>query len=815
MKQHFLPFTKETARLTGLLLLTCCISTSVFAQQATPQYKIDSLLDCLATKSFHLGTYHVKENKYNKGQAQWKESETYLKQLGKATDHIDFANVNLLHDKYSPVFSGKLPWRVTASTMNRSGEFLAMGSDRGNVTVFNINKLDAPVKRFQAEGEVIVELALCEYNKLGKKSVPDAPRYVVIGTKSHKVLVWDMQEDKIIYNGTVDASSMAFDNVFTAMIPKVYLLLSDNTFGKLTIMEEGVVQLDTLDKTDAVAYDCRSFDSPVSGDYLGVKTLKHYSIYDFAGESGESLHEYLMSSQTLEEEDRDLAPWDASRDGKYVVTYQPYRYVDRKKKPSALYVYAENELDYKKIKTSDHISCIDASRYPRMFCGRTTGGISYYDLDKGKKNYGWRAFDEPVQAVYYKTGKIIGVCCNGEFAVWMSSLKPKYIRNIPLDVDSVKAKAVMPLFDGLLHAVGCEDGRVRLYTRNSERKVGEFKLKTVSITAMTADNNVCLCADRKGQIWVVSLDNPNKIRQVKFHNRIREMVIIPGTSQVVSLDGDDFLVLWDYKTGKMLMSTKGKKEKYRRLVLCGDKQVAAGATGPHVALIDVVDNKLQLHKKLNVKEVIYDLAVNPSQSILAVGSNFNEVRFYSLNEQKWLDTVVHDGATQLLALSFINDDYICTGGKSKWLDLREVRTGELMTELWGRKRIWSDIKLDGSSRTLLTTSIEGDKVMAMPLDSYEWHREASHRINDYYAGYVDRLDVMPVWLYMEKMGFYPYAYALFPQVKNHIKDLPKDVLAFYYMRLGEWKKVQALKKTCGKNDKQVKAMINFVMKLQK
>lgn len=807
-------FSNKAARVGLFLLAACCISTNLQAQQASPQYNTDSLLNRLATKSFHLGRYQVKEYKYNKGTTEWKEAESYLKQLGKSTDHIDFANINVLNDRFSPIFSGKLPWRVTASTMNRSGAYLAMGGDMGNVAVLNIHKLDEPVRRFQIEGEEIVELALCEYNKLGKKSVPDAPRYVVIGTKSHKVLVWDMKEDKVIYNGAVEASTMAFDNVFTAMSPKVYLLLTDKSFGKLTIMDNGVVEVDTLDKTKTVAYDCRSFDSPVDGDYVGVKTQKHYSIHDFSGESGESLHQYLMSSQTLENEDRKLAPWDASRGGKHVVTFQSSRYVDGKKKPGMVYVYSEDETKSKEIKTSDYITCVDASRYPRMFCGRNTGGISYYDLKKGKRNYGWRAFDEPVQAVYYKYGKVVGVCSNGEYAVWSSSLKPKYIKNIPIEKDSVKAKAVTPLFNGLLHAVGCEDGRVMLYARNSERKVAEFKLETVDIRAMTADEQVCLCADRKGQIWVVSLDNPKKIKIVKHHNRVRKMVIIPGTSKVVSLDGDDFLVLWDYKTGKMLMSTEGNEEKYRRLVLCGDKQVAAGVVGPQVALLDVADDKLQLNTKLDVKEVIYDLAVNPSQSILAVGSNVNEVRFYSLNEKKWLDTVVHDGAMQLLALAFINDDYICTGGKSKWLDLRDVCTGEVITEVWGRKRICSNIEFDESSNTLLTTSIEGNTVMAMPLDCYAWHQKASDKINDYFGGRVDKLDAIPVWLYMERMGFYPFAYALYPKVEGRLKELPKDVLAFYYMRLGEWKQVKGVKKLCGKKEKHVKEMIDFVMKLK-
>ncbi|OGM44087.1 NACHT and WD40 domain protein [Aspergillus bombycis] len=300
-----------------------------------------------------------------------------------------------------------------------------------------------------------------------------------------------------------------------------------------------------------------------------------------------------------------------------------------------------------------------------------------------------KSMDSPIQtfkghareifgATFSPNGELLVSCsADSTVRIWDTNLVavPKALQKHSYEVAATK---ISP--DGRFLGSGSTDYKIQLWnlaTGMPLELLDDYSGKSNTL-AFSPDSTLVAFRPRSDsaaiQLW--STDTCELYQTLGDHSSSVDRVIFsPNCQQLVSIDEEWTITLWDIKTGERLYSMDGGRS-WVCIAFSPSGTKLASSSGNVLRVCDATTGTLQRELDGH-KSKITAVAFSPDESFIASGSIDAKVRIWDLATNKLSQTLQDCGAINQLAISS-NGRFVVSGTLSQTIRLWDRDTGELL-----------------------------------------------------------------------------------------------------------------------------------------
>ncbi len=263
--------------------------------------------------------------------------------------------------------------------------------------------------------------------------------------------------------------------------------------------------------------------------------------------------------------------------------------------------------------------------------------------------------------------------------------------------DFFQAEAIAASRDGKILASGNHRGKVTLWEVLGKKRIVTFAAhgdEKVSALAFSPDGRLLASGghDARTVLWHLKGNQPEEIFILKADTGdINTLAFSPDGKLLAT--GAYHIRIWNVATGKLMLTTKGRRVRIRKIAFSPDgARLAAGGEDGIIEVWSVKSRKNQLTLKVDDGFPVLALGFSPDGKILASGTRGGLVTFWDPVSGKKKSVFQTDGKKsspnigtvghKVEALAFSPDGKTLAAGTWKIVNLWDTETWQLRRNFW-------------------------------------------------------------------------------------------------------------------------------------
>jgi WD40 repeat protein/transcriptional regulator with XRE-family HTH domain/predicted transcriptional regulator len=289
--------------------------------------------------------------------------------------------------------------------------------------------------------------------------------------------------------------------------------------------------------------------------------------------------------------------------------------------------------------------------------------------------------------------------------LWQADLRGIVLDNVNLSYTDLSKAVFYNAHSGILSVALSQDGKW-IVMGDASHKAYIWKLEKggtckpyltltghthwVRAVAISPDGQHVATGSEDGTVRLWELETGNGVAVLKgYRSRIRSLAFHPNGLYLASGSDDSTIVVWHLETRKRFETWQTPDQRIRSVVFSPDGRFVVAASHPgNVYLLDLQRNE---KTSFSTGRDIRVIAIHPTQSILAVGSDAGKLSLWSLENHNLITELeVHKNWIRMIAFSS-DGKFLATGSEDTTIGLLDFENNLSCSKiLQGHtSRVWS------------------------------------------------------------------------------------------------------------------------------